>query len=916
MTTLTERLQILITADAKGAAREFDKIGAAADKSLGKADDRVQKLSAGLTSFGTQAVLAAGVAGAGLFKVAESASAYGEQVSRATKTFGDEAVPVLEEFAAAAADTAGISKTAALQGASTFAAFAKQAGLSGQAAADMSTGLVQLAGDFASFVDIAPEEALTVFTSALSGEQEAIKRYGIDMSAAAVEQEALATGIKKGTGELTTQEKVLARQSILMREGALFAGDFADTSDSLANRQRALAAEFENAKIALGEGLLPLAESTVGAIQGLGNAFGSLSPEMQSTVGKFAGIGVAAAGTVGALSLVAGQALKMREAFTTLGADGTRSLNNLGKAARGLSIALAAIAVTDITFDFINDGAGYAAKAEKAVNDLKVALAEGSDQDAFAAFAGAVAAEQNTLRIQNLWQEFGAEIDLVGTGVKADVEQVQRAFDSLDPKDAEGALRLLEEATSELDPNSRQYQINTEFIDRNRSALSSASRAAKVAGDEASGAADGMDELGGSAGGAAGDVEDAGDALKDMLSPFTDAIDAARDYDKAIRDLSSAQQNLEDVRSQRLSAEDEADGLRSIEDAARGVADAYRSWEDAQRGVEDARVDLQRATEDLQEELGDLQGVTPGTVEYDEGLDRVKDLRRGQEDAVRGVEDAQRREQDAQREIAEAKQSHGDAQRDLTQARLDAIPTSDELRDAEEAVADANGAVIDATIENAGAQDILTQGLLDGSSSADEAKEALLALAEDAPPEVQKALADMANAMGLFAYVAVSNAEKVKNAWRFENLFTDNPFIGGGKGLTQDEKDIPAFARSGGGSRNAGARRDQAIDDFMHGRISGGRATGGPVAEDQTYQVNERGPELFSPRTSGFVMNASDTNRLLSGLDRLVSGGVPSQSGTTIERGAITVVAPSPQEAATATVRKMRSAEFLRGGGR
>lgn len=44
------------------------------------------------------------------------------------------------------AETAGISKTAALQGASTFAAFAKQAGLSVLRAAEMSTNLVQLRG--------------------------------------------------------------------------------------------------------------------------------------------------------------------------------------------------------------------------------------------------------------------------------------------------------------------------------------------------------------------------------------------------------------------------------------------------------------------------------------------------------------------------------------------------------------------------------------------------------------------------------------------------------------------------------------------------------------------------------------------------------------------------------------------------
>ena len=46
---LLERLQILIDADGKGAVREFQKVGTTADRELSKADDRVRKVSAGLT---------------------------------------------------------------------------------------------------------------------------------------------------------------------------------------------------------------------------------------------------------------------------------------------------------------------------------------------------------------------------------------------------------------------------------------------------------------------------------------------------------------------------------------------------------------------------------------------------------------------------------------------------------------------------------------------------------------------------------------------------------------------------------------------------------------------------------------------------------------------------------------------------
>lgn len=54
---------------------------------------------------------------------------------------------------------------------------------------------------------------------------------------------------------------------------------------------------------------------------------------------------------------------------------------------------------------------------------------------------------------------------------------------------------------------------------------------------------------------------------------------------------------------------------------------------------------------------------------------------------------------------------------------------------------------------------------------------------------------------------------------------------------------------------NASPRaRDQILD--------GTRAHGGPVTSGGTYLVGERGPELFSPGTSGFVFNNDDTRRM------------------------------------------------------
>ena len=52
-----------------------------------------------------------------------------------------------------------------------------------------------------------------------------------------------------------------------------------------------------------------------------------------------------------------------------------------------------------------------------------------------------------------------------------------------------------------------------------------------------------------------------------------------------------------------------------------------------------------------------------------------------------------------------------------------------------------------------------------------------------------------------------------------------------------------------------------------------GRAVGGPVGRNRTYTVNEKGPELFSPNSSGFIMNAGDTQQMLRGVSTLIAGG-------------------------------------------
>jgi hypothetical protein len=74
-------------------------------------------------------------------------------------------------------------------------------------------------------------------------------------------------GLAATTAEVTIQQKQMAALELIYRQTDKTAGDFANTSDSIANRQKILAARFEDAKAAIGESLAPAFEAFLGLLE-------------------------------------------------------------------------------------------------------------------------------------------------------------------------------------------------------------------------------------------------------------------------------------------------------------------------------------------------------------------------------------------------------------------------------------------------------------------------------------------------------------------------------------------------------------------------------------------------------------------------------------------------------------------------
>jgi hypothetical protein len=188
----------------------------------------------------------------------KAASDLGETISKVGVLFGDSAKEI-EKFAEGAAQSLGQTKQQALDAAANFAIFGKSAGLSGQALTEFSTGFVSLAADLASFNNVSQDEAINAIGSALRGEAEPLRKFGVLLDDATLKNAALELGLISTTkNALTPQQKVLAAQKVIYEQTTAAQGDFARTSGGLANQTKILSAELENTKLVIGEALLPI----------------------------------------------------------------------------------------------------------------------------------------------------------------------------------------------------------------------------------------------------------------------------------------------------------------------------------------------------------------------------------------------------------------------------------------------------------------------------------------------------------------------------------------------------------------------------------------------------------------------------------------------------------------------------------
>lgn len=131
---------------------------------------------------------------------------------------------------------------------------------------EMSMNLTSLAIDLGSFYGKADVDALNALRGGITGVTLPLKKFGIVVSTATLEEYALTQGITKSVREMNVAESTQLRYNYIMHASKSVQGDAARTADSYRNRLKSLFGRFNDVSGAIGDKLLPLFSKLFGLI--------------------------------------------------------------------------------------------------------------------------------------------------------------------------------------------------------------------------------------------------------------------------------------------------------------------------------------------------------------------------------------------------------------------------------------------------------------------------------------------------------------------------------------------------------------------------------------------------------------------------------------------------------------------------
>ena len=162
-------------------------------------------------------------------------------------------------------------------------------GFSREKAADFSKTLTTLAFDLASFNNVADADVIKALQSAIVGNHETMRAYGVVINQAGINQELLNMGVKGGVKNASEAQKAQARLNLIMAGTIDAQGNALETAGSLTNQVKQLTAQVTNLAVEFGHILIPFTKSLVSALKDVASWMSNLSLETKEGIVKWAG---------------------------------------------------------------------------------------------------------------------------------------------------------------------------------------------------------------------------------------------------------------------------------------------------------------------------------------------------------------------------------------------------------------------------------------------------------------------------------------------------------------------------------------------------------------------------------------------------------------------------------------------------
>lgn len=254
---------------------------------FGKGSDGAKKLSDSLGMIKKVGVAAAvlyvgnKIKDLGKFAI-ESASKM-DELANVTRQVFESSTKEIEQWARTIDKEVGRSIYQMQNFASVYGSMFKGAGFDTSFFKQISKDLATFTADFSSFFNVTDDEAFTAIKGALTGETEALKRYGLILNDTTMAEYALSKGIKEKWQELDTATKMQLRYNKLMEMTTYIQGDASRTIDGYANSLKKAEGLIDNIATAMGQKLLPFATKVVHMFNGIAEAVDDMLSKKSST---------------------------------------------------------------------------------------------------------------------------------------------------------------------------------------------------------------------------------------------------------------------------------------------------------------------------------------------------------------------------------------------------------------------------------------------------------------------------------------------------------------------------------------------------------------------------------------------------------------------------------------------------------